>query len=279
MSNQNYRLGEKEPEKINTRLLYITEACYESDWHSMPHSHHFTEIFYVLQGKGEFIVENKKFPVTENDLVIINPNISHTEVCRSDAPLKYIVLGINGLYFKNESDELRSDYSVHNCACYRTELNFYLQTLLHEIQTKESNFEDICQNLLEILIWNIVRRTSTELAVAPTRKITRECRFIEQYLDEHYMEDITLQTLSEITYLNKYYLVHAFKNYKGISPINYLIGKRISEAKHLLETTNYPISKIAVSVGFSSQSYFSQIFKKETGRTPNRYRQDSDAKK
>ena len=80
----------------------------------------------------------------------------------------------------------------------------------------------------------------------------------------YFKEDITLQTLSDLTYLNKYYLVHAFKNYKGVSPINYLIEKRISEAKHLLGTTNFPIAKIASVVGFSSQSYFSQVFRKET---------------
>ena len=80
------------------------------------------------------------------------------------------------------------------------------------------------------------------------------------------MEDITLQTLSDLTYLNKYYLVHAFKNYKGVSPINYLINRRLVEAKHLLATTNYPISKIAASIGFSSQSYFSQFRKKTACR-------------
>ena len=54
--------------------------------------------------------------------------------------------------------------------------------------------------------------------------------------------------------MNKFYLVHAFKNYKGVSPINYLIDKRIQESKLLLETTNFSIAKIAQQVGFSSQS-------------------------
>ena len=129
----------------------------------------------------------------------------------------------------------------------------------------------------ELIIWNITRQTQTTLSVAPTKKITKECRFIEQYLDEHFKEDITLQTLSDLTYLNKYYLVHAFKNYKGVSPINYLIEKRISEAKHLLGTTNFPIAKIASVVGFSSQSYFSQVFRKETGLSPNKYRKSMDS--
>lgn len=170
-----------------------------------------------------------------------------------------------------------TNYTIHNFFHYREELHFYLKMLLKEVRKKEENFESICQNLLELIIWNITRQTQTTLSVAPTKKITKECRFIEQYLDEHFKEDITLQTLSDLTYLNKYYLVHAFKNYKGVSPINYLIEKRISEAKHLLGTTNFPIAKIASVVGFSSQSYFSQVFRKETGLSPNKYRKSMDS--
>ena len=110
-------------------------------------------------------------------------------------------------------DEL-TNYTIHNFFHYREELHFYLKMLLKEVRKKEENFESICQNLLELIIWNITRQTQTTLSVAPTKKITKECRFIEQYLDEHFKEDITLQTLSDLTYLNKYYLVHAFKNYK-----------------------------------------------------------------
>ena len=119
---------------------------------------------------------------------------------------------------------------------------------------------------------NMLRRIKKKILVAQTKKITKECRFIEQYINEHYAEDIDLDLLARVTYLNKYYLVHAFKNYKGISPINYLIDKRISCAKDLLEQTNYSVSKIAELVGFASQSYFSQAFKKDCGITPNQYR-------
>ena len=76
--------------------------------------------------------------------------------------------------------------------------------------------------------------------------------------------------------MNKYYLVHVFKQYKGVSPINYLISKRVECAKELLETTNYPIAQIAESSGFSSQSYFSQVFKKATNMSPNEYRKRYD---
>ena len=275
MSNRRYGLEETELEKLNIRLLYITQARYDTDWHSIAHTHHFTELFYVVQGSGYFLVEDKKFPVKEDDLVIINPNVSHTELGSKGRPLEYIALGINGLKFKDGNLDTTYDYSLHNFHEFKEEFSFYLKTLLREIQNKGEYFETVCQNLLEALVLTLVRRTKKQLSFTPTKKITKECRFVEQYIDEHFMEDITLQTLSDLTYLNKYYLVHSFTKHFGCSPISYLNDKRIEESKNLLETTNHSIAAIASMIGFSSQSYFSQSFKKNTFMTPNEYRRAS----
>lgn len=272
MSNNRYGLEDKGLEKLNIQLLYITQASYGTDWNSSCHTHYFTELFYVYSGSGEFIIEDKRLPVREDDLIIVNPNVSHTETGTPDSPLQYIVLGINGLQFKNDNMNHAMDFSIQNFHRSRHIIRFYLETLLHEVQEKEENFELCCQNLLEILIVTVVRNTQKKIFIAPAKKDTKECRFIEQYIDEHYSEDITLEALSRLTYLNKYYLAHAFKKYRGISPINYLLERRIAEAKHLLETTNFSVAKIASIVGFSSQSYFSQVFKKEMGTSPNTYR-------
>ena len=170
-------------------------------------------------------------------------------------------------------------YSRHNFKNCKEEILYYLQKLLTEVKDKEENYEIICHNLLECLVYFLTRKTKDSLSFESAKKTIRECRFIEQYLMEHFSEDITLETLSKITYMNKYYLVHAFKEYKGMSPINYLIDRRIQEAQYLLETSNYSIAKIAQAVGFSSQSYFSQVFRKEKGVSPNQYRKSYEQNK
>lgn len=159
MSNQNYRFEETSLKKMNIRLLYITEARYENDWNSIEHTHHFTELFYVTSGKGDFLIENETFPVKENDLVIVNPNVSHTEIGHQEEPLEYIVLGINGLQFQNSEKEEPLNYGIHNFSQYKQEFYFYLTMLIKEIRKKEDNFDSICNNLLEILIWNIIRKS------------------------------------------------------------------------------------------------------------------------
>lgn len=272
MSNLNFRLEEKELDKINSNLLYITSAKYDGDWHSTAHTHHFTELFYVTRGNGKFFVEDDSFSVKANDLIIVNPNVTHTELGIPGTTFEYVVLGIQGLQFQPSENGQHFNYNKYNLSSYEKELQFCLHALINELRSKEDYYEAVCQNLYEILIYYIFRKTKTELSIASSKKITKECRFIEEYIDEHYTENITLQTLSDLTFMNKYYLVHAFKNYKGTSPINYLIDKRIEESQHLLANTNYPVSKISDQIGFSSQSYFSQVFRKRTGLTPNQYR-------
>ncbi len=59
--------------------------------------------------------------------------------------------------------------------------------------------------------------------------------------------------------MNKYYLVHSFSKEYGVSPINYLIGRRIEESRYLLADTNHSLSQISHMLGFSSPSYFSRV--------------------
>ena len=86
-------------------------------------------------------------------------------------------------------------------------------------------------------------------------------------------ETLTLEQLAEEAHMNKYYLSHTFKREYGVSPINYLISRRIEESKYLLAETDLSMSHIAQLLGFSSLSYFSQVFRKTQASSPLEYRQ------
>lgn len=258
--------------KIATKLLYISSDKYEGDWQSIAHSHHFAELFYVIHGEGRFLVGDNTFSVKKDDLVIVNSNVNHTEVSNGSSPLEYIVLGVEGLAFSSNLEELGNQYNLYNYRDYKNEVLFYLKALLTETEYQEPNYEIVCQNLLEVLLINIIRRTDYALSVGSPKVLNKECAFVKGYIDENFKKDITLDLLAELTHLNKYYLVHAFKKAMGISPINYLIERRIAESKVLLETTSLSIGEISSILGFSSQSYFSQSFRRTADLTPNSYR-------
>lgn len=282
MSNVRFNFGGTRQQGMDLgeggTLLYISSAKYGEDWHSLPHTHQCTELFYVLSGGGRFIVEEKNFSVKTDDLVIVNPNVQHTEVSFPKSPLEYIVLGVGGVRFDPSAENGEVRYSCYNFREYKNDILFYLHSLLKEVELKEDGYELVCQNFLQILMVNIGRRSNDKIFVS-YGNISRECAAIKQFIDEHYKENLTLDSLAKTMHMNKYYLVHSFNRYLGTSPINYMIERRIEESKNLLSSTDFSILQISTIMGFSSQSYFSQAFKKSTGLSPNQYRKQEVKRK
>lgn len=281
MGNTRHRMeNEKSSLFYHSRLLYVTTSKYEGDWQSILHSHPFSELFYVVSGNGTFVAEGSEFPVGKNDMVIINPQVQHTEKSLYTTPLEYIVLGIDGLSFSFENIASAQDGismqtasgAVYKYNMQSSNVYAYLNIMLEEISQKKENYETVCQNLLEILLVCMLRNDNLSIVQEDKNLLNRECTQIRNYLDANYAEDITLDTLASLTHMNKYYMAHAFTKYAGMSPMSYLQQKRVQEARSLLESTNCSIAQISNILGFSSQSYFSQVFKKSTGKTPNQHR-------
>ena len=275
MSNDRYEFpgGIASPiDRSATKLLYVSTAKYGGDWHSLLHTHTCAELFYVVGGVGQFKVAGRMLPVAADDLVIVNPNVEHTEVSLNSSPLEYIVLGVEGLEFGPDG-AADAPYEVIHFRGGGEEMLFYLRAMLREIETKAAGYEVVCQDLLEVLLIRVLRHTDFSLTVAPAgRRASKECAAVRRYIDGHFKENISLDMLAELTHINKYYMVHAFSREYGVSPINYLISRRIQESRYLLSDTDHSLSQISHMLGFSSPSYFSQSFRKLEGMSPMEYR-------
>lgn len=95
---------------------------------------------------------------------------------------------------------------------------------------------------------------------------------ILHYLDEHYTENLSLDQLAEQFYISKYYLSREFKKEYGITIIQYVLAKKITNAKELLRYSNSSIEEIARLCGIDDASYFNKVFKKMEGCTASEYR-------
>ncbi|MEE0800524.1 MAG: AraC family transcriptional regulator [Gemmiger sp.] len=255
------------------RLLYISTSRFGGDWHSVPHTHSCTELFYCLRGKGQFSIEGGMYDVNPDDLIIVNPMVEHTELSLNSNPLEYIVLGIEGVEFL--CDQKNRGYARLSCRERRDDVLYLLQLLLREVDEYAEGYETVCQDLLEVLLLLLVRNTTTlavRAAAPPKAAGSKECAAAKRYLDENFTENITLDRLAQATHISKYYLVHAFQKEYHTSPINYLLKRRILESKALLASTNYSLSEISNMMGFSSASYFSQSFRRFEGMSPTEYR-------
>lgn len=92
------------------------------------------------------------------------------------------------------------------------------------------------------------------------------------YIDSHFTEQIKLSDLAVYVNLNPHYLSTLFKKEMNMTIGEYINGKRISTAKSLLIRTDHTYSQIASELSFSSQSYFTKVFRDSTGYTPKKYR-------
>ena len=105
---------------------------------------------------------------------------------------------------------------------------------------------------------------------APKRQSVVE---IKEYLENHYAESITLDQLSSMFFIDKYYLTKTFKNQFGVSITIYLQNIRITKAKQLLRFSEKTVEEIGYEVGLGAPAYFSRVFKNVEGVSPKVYRE------
>lgn len=129
------------------------------------------------------------------------------------------------------------------------------------------HFDELCFALQEI-VESFVSSVSLPMNDTGSASVREAVHFMAL----HYSEPLTLAMVAKKVSLSPTYLSALFTKTMGMSYQEYLARIRIEEAKLLLAATGYPLSHIAVSVGYSDQSSFSKAFKRLTGLTPNKYR-------
>ena len=99
---------------------------------------------------------------------------------------------------------------------------------------------------------------------------------VKKYVREHIQEDIYIADIAKQVYLNEQYLMRTFKKTTGLSILEFITNERLWLAKELLTNTNYPINRVADMVGYGNYSYFTKIFKRNAGVTPQVFRQAAE---
>ena len=276
MSSLKYFLKADPSASASIRLLSITLSDDEGDWHSFMHSHYFTELFYVTSGDGYFLIEDKHIHIGKDNIIIVNPNIAHTEYSTPKRPLHCIFLAVEGINFSFNDQK---EYCIFNCTTAKENLLFYFNSMLWEMEHPTDGYQEICISMLNILTIHLKRLTHSAFEVMASEHSNRVCARIKRYIDSNYQDNITLDSLAAIAHMNKYYFAHMFTNSYGLSPIRYLNERRLQISRELLETTDYSIAEVSQLSGFTSQSYFAQSFRKSCHITAGEYRRKTQKNK
>jgi len=161
MSTQRFDIRHAPAPRESFRLLYISKSRFGGDWNSTAHTHSCTELFYCLSGEGQFYLAGQLFPVKPDDMVIVNPQVEHTELSLNASPLEYIVLGVASMEFLFSKAD--TNYAIFNCRENRERMVTLLHMLLAEADRSLDGCETVCQDLLEVLLIWVVRCTTLSL--------------------------------------------------------------------------------------------------------------------
>ncbi len=123
--------------------------------------------------------------------------------------------------------------------------------------------------VLEMLAYYIKASRGTEIDISIDGRITQ----ILSYINDNLSKDISLEELSEMMHFNPSYFIRFFKSATGITPISYILNRRIALAQKLLLDEKATIKDVSLKAGFQNTRYFSRYFKKITGFSPASYQQ------
>ena len=235
------------------------------------HFHDYYVIGFIESGERCLSCKNRKYTVEPGDLLLFNPRDNHTCEQIDGRTLDYRCINVHPETMSKAAFEITGkDYLPYfsPAVIFHSELASLLRELHMIIMEEEKDFRK--EEIFFFLLEQLIEEFSEEGIEQSGPEENRETKIICNYLEKNYMKNITLDELSGLTGLSKYYLLRSFTKQKGISPYRYLETIRIDRAKKLLEQGVLPI-EAALQTGFTDQSHFSNFFKKFIGLTPKQY--------
>lgn len=232
------------------------------------------ELVFMVNGQGIHMVGDHIYATKPGDVLIYNAGVPHDERPRGEAPLEYYCCGITNLRIKGLrenwifSPETEPVLQMNKQA----EQVFNLFGMLHEAIGAGGPFAfDRGRYLMISILLEVLDYARTN-AVAREQEPDTLGQRIKQYIDENYLKNLTLTSISEQLGISPYYLGRLFKEKTTYSPMQYVINCRMGEAQTLLIETRDSVTRIAERVGYDNPNYFNLLFKKNIGITPGKYR-------
>lgn len=248
------------------------------------HHHDFYEIYYFLNGNVNYIIEGRTYRLSPGDLLLISPLELHQPLILPEKQsYERIVLWMDKQYVEQYGTETASltrcfDVSapghtnlIRLNAQQRQRVTELLERLLAESRADSYGRELMMTGLLvEFLVE--VNRIGASNAAAPepdSRSALLVARVLD-YINEHYPEPLTLDSIAAHFFVSKYHLLHEFNRHVGTSVYRYIIQRRLIIARQMLADGVAP-TDVYQQCGFGDYANFYRAFKAEYHMSPKEY--------
>ncbi|WP_166239644.1 helix-turn-helix domain-containing protein [Paenibacillus turpanensis] len=280
------------PTNLALQKLGIYVRADANDWqYSWPvHSHDGLEVYYFIRGDANYIIGENIYDLSPGDMLLFRGSILHRVNPSKDVSYIRSYVNFTESFLQEQMSEdmfekLMSLFEAPHGMLIRwspeerEDIDKFFRAIHRENERESFGYELVLKTLLIQLLVTVYRKTKRLHEVAPTGQQSHgqeNVRRILQYINQNYLENFSLQDLSNVLHLNKYYMCHCFKEVTGYTINNYIMSKRMEEAKKLLRTTDEPIGLISEKLGFNTAVHFSRSFKKNTGVSAQQYRKQND---
>ncbi|MCA1995365.1 MAG: AraC family transcriptional regulator [Coleofasciculus sp. S288] len=233
-----------------------------------------------LSSSGERWLDGKLRRETRNngDIAIIPADISHR--CNWNTSVQFMVLAVEPLLLKRVGQDWVNPDRIELVPQFMTEQDALMQgiflTLRDEIELGGIGSHLLVDSLETALAIHLLRNyctTSPKLSTYSDGLSQAKLALVTDYIHEHLHQDLKLSEIAAIAQMSPYHFLRLFKQSMGITPHQYILQRRIHQAKYLLQHSELNIADIAIGVGFSGQSHLTRYFKRMVGMTPKQFLQ------
>ena len=255
------------------------------------HSHIRFEITLITAGSGIYTVGDRKYTITPDEIFVFAGNEQHcvTEVGKNG--LKMINLhfeprclwgrSLDSLSVANANFCFQHSPNFENCipAERAGQIRKLFLAITAEFAEKRNEYTLQIKSLLNMIIIELIRNFGyCDNLFSASKDKNRLIRKSAEYIDAHYRENLTLNSLARLSSLTPNYFSSLFREVSGIKLWDYINSRRIEAAVQLLKNdNNLNIIEIAAQCGFNNTANFNKAFKKTLGTTPTEYRFGKDA--
>jgi AraC family transcriptional regulator, melibiose operon regulatory protein len=266
-------------------------AYYFRDWHNYKmadHMHDQVELMYVISGKCQVKVKNELLSLSKGDFILIDADVPHN--LQVDEDMHCRMLNIEFVFQKDQNDSFSMSQLISNESCVKSLLSYKLPYFLLKdteelylllkkliMELDEVNTESKFMNRLYIYQMLIsIGKLMQDKIKNENSTSSGYVKKVIRYMNDHHDIDLNITELASTVNLHPTYLQRIFRENTGKTLIEYLQSIRVNKAKMLLTYTDMSVTDITYNIGLNSRQYFSYIFKKQCGVSPENYRKTVD---
>lgn len=231
------------------------------------------EILQVFHGSGNVLAGSKVFPMIDGALYLID--CSKPQCTQPRIPEEYVrskiltdksalAVFLRSVFCLDAVKEAMGDGGM--CVTFDRDTAEKIDACFLEAKKKKDDPSALMFEIFKIFL--MIKDSALPEKPHDTGIVGRAL----EYIDRNLGENIRTSSISAKLHISEYYLCHEFKKCIGSTVSEYIVSKRLAEAKNMLCETDRSISEIATELGFSSFSYFCKIFKEKNGMTPGELR-------